>query len=155
MRSRRKLERRKLIFSSPCEMAPGMNRRNLVVAIIASFAMFALSGCSTIVHGTSQDVIVNTVPQGATVSAGSETCISPCRIRVEKKAAAIKVAKQGYDTKIVVPETRTHAATMIAGNIPTLFLGTIVDAVNGSRLALLPVEVVLVPEGDYHPAVEK
>ncbi len=62
-----------------------------------------LSGCATVIHGTRQDVRVETDPSGATASAGDQKITTPgvLRLKRKEKALEIVVEKEGYETRRV------------------------------------------------------
>lgn len=62
-----------------------------------------LSGCATVIHGTRQDVRVETNPPGATASAGDRKITTPgvLRLKRKEKALEIVVEKEGYETRRV------------------------------------------------------
>ena len=62
-----------------------------------------LSGCATVIHGTRQNVRVETDPPGATASAGDQKITTPgvLRLRRKEKALEIVVEKAGYETRRV------------------------------------------------------
>ena len=41
-----------------------------------------IQGCGTIIHGSSQDVIISTNPPGATARIGLQECIAPCMLYI-------------------------------------------------------------------------
>jgi len=55
-------------------------------ATIAVLALVALSGCATMIRGTTQQVSINSDPVGANVTlSNGNTCITPCVVEVERK----------------------------------------------------------------------
>jgi len=62
-----------------------------------------LSGCATVIHGTHQDVRVETDPSGATASVGDQKITTPgvLKLRRKEKALEIVVEKEGYETRRV------------------------------------------------------
>lgn len=62
-----------------------------------------LSGCATVLHGTRQDVRVETDPPGATASAGDQKITTPgvLKLKRKEKALEIVVEKEGYETRRV------------------------------------------------------
>ena len=100
-----------------------------------------LSGCSTIIYGTTQDLVVNTDPQGATASVGKNSCETPCKLHVSKKIRTINLSKEGYGSKIVQLRRRSHFFSLVPANIFTSAgLGIIVDLANGSNWELQAVD---------------
>jgi hypothetical protein len=62
-----------------------------------------LGGCATLIHGTRQDVRVETDPPGATASAGDQKITTPgvLKLKRKEKALEIVVEKEGYETRRV------------------------------------------------------
>ena len=62
-----------------------------------------LSGCATVIHGTHQDVRVETEPPGATASVGDQKITTPgvLKLKRKEKALEIVVEKEGYETRRV------------------------------------------------------
>jgi len=62
-----------------------------------------LSGCATVIHGTRQDVRVETDPPGATASVGDQKITTPgvLNLKRKEKALEIVVEKDGYETRRV------------------------------------------------------
>ncbi|MCM3875813.1 MAG: hypothetical protein NEA02_05270 [Thermoanaerobaculia bacterium] len=62
-----------------------------------------LTGCATVIHGTHQDVRVETDPPGATASAGDQRITTPgvLKLKRKEKALEIVVEKEGYETRRV------------------------------------------------------
>jgi hypothetical protein len=62
-----------------------------------------LSGCATMIHGTHQDIRVETDPAGATASAGDQKITTPgvLKLKRKEKALEIVVGKEGYETRRV------------------------------------------------------
>jgi hypothetical protein len=62
-----------------------------------------LSGCATVIHGTRQDVRVETEPPGATASVGDQKITTPgvLKLKRKEKALEIVVEKEGYETRRV------------------------------------------------------
>ena len=100
-------------------------------------------GCSTIVHGTTQQVVINTVPQGATASVPGNECVTPCELLMERNEKTVLIKRDGFDIVMYPLVKRRHVGTGVFGNILTLGFGMIVDRVNGSVFEIQPVYVTL------------
>ena len=122
-----------------------MNRQKLLLILCLAGL---LSGCSTIVHGTSQDVVINTSPQGATAAVAGTSCTTPCKLNIPKATETLVLTKQGYGPRIVPLRKRTHVGTLIFGNILNLSfgLGALVDISNGAKWYIVPVDETLSAE---------
>ena len=114
----------------------------LLVALVASVLV---TGCSTIRHGKTQDLIVNTSPQGATATAGASSCETPCKLHLSRKSTEISIEKAGYDPIIVPLRKRLYFGAFVPGNLfnGTFGLGMLIDSANGSHKEIVPVDVTL------------
>ena len=111
---------------------------------VASLAVFAavVAGCATIMHGTSQQVGINSQPVGATVVVDSQTVgVTPVAAKLARKRAhRITVTMQGYEPFAMVTTRKTSG--WVWGNI--VFgglIGLIVDASTGGLYDVRPEEV--------------
>jgi hypothetical protein len=109
-----------------------------------------LSGCATIVHGRTQQVLVSTNPPEAFVSDGTNTLQTPATLELKRdKDYLLTISKPGYATETV---QITHVLNaMVAGNILVGgLIGWGVDAVSGAHWRLVPetVSVTLNPLSD-------
>ncbi len=67
------------------------------------FASILSAGCATILHGSHQNVRVETDPPGATASADGQTITTPGVLKLHRKATGLEVVveKEGYVTRRV------------------------------------------------------
>lgn len=99
--------------------------------------------CATIMHGTSQDVSVNSVPTGAKVIVkGVHMATTPAVVKLSRKESNIvlRFEKEGYEPVEVILNRSVDG--WIAGNI--VFgglIGLAVDFINGAAYKLSPSEV--------------
>jgi PEGA domain len=113
-------------------------KRLYAVAAAAAFTI-ALTGCATVINGTSQDYQIDSMPSGAkaTLSSG-ETCTTPCEISLKRRndlSVAFELA--GYKSETVMVQSRTGGAgvgNILLGGV----IGAGVDAANGSMNSLYP-----------------
>lgn len=117
---------------------------------LGAVTMFALSGCATVINGTSQDVQIASEPSGATVKlTNGTTCTTPCEVNLKRRHdLRVDFTKEGYKPAYVLVQSRTGGAA--AGNILLGgLIGGVVDGANGAsnHLAPNPVSVKLVPLG--------
>jgi len=52
------------------------------VAVTFIFALFSSQVCGFVVHDSTQDLPINTIPKDATVIIGIQTCVTPCTLQV-------------------------------------------------------------------------
>ena len=95
-------------------------------ARIVSLLLVGMTGCATIMTGTTESVSINTDPIGAKVElSNGSTCLTPCNISVPKKGTIqVTIRKDGC---------RTHTTALI----PTLsgtgvVLGGLIDYGTGA-----------------------
>lgn len=94
-----------------------------------------LAGCATITRGNSQDYLLDSKPQGATVTLSTgESCVTPCRIeRPRREMFEATFRLDGHDSATVLVETRRTGSAAFSGAV-----GAIVDMSNDSLFGLYP-----------------
>src|SRR5687768_14933831 len=100
---------------------------------------FALSGCATVINGTSQNVAFDSDPHGAQVTlTNGVSCVTPCKIELKRKRdLRADFALEGYEPTYVLVQSKTGGA--MAGNILAGgLIGGVVDASNGATNFLSP-----------------
>jgi len=124
-----------------------------VLLVVGLVATGSLTGCATLVKGSTQSVLVNTDPQGATCSLtreGKQIAVvnpTPGTITVDKsrKAVAVSCNKSGYQESAGTITSQFQAMTF--GNI--LFgglIGVAIDAGSGAMNNYEPsVTLTLIP----------
>lgn len=121
--------------------------------IISVAGIFAISACSSIVEGTSQEITVNTTPAGANCSLNREG-ISIARIEPTPGAATIKKTK--HDITIVCNKKGYQEATYLnhsgaaGATVGNIILGGgigwAIDSASGADNKYdTPVNITLVP----------
>lgn len=94
--------------------------------------LLCVSSCATIVRGTTQQVSINSDPDGAKVTiSNGQSCQTPCNIEVERK------------TSLQLTLEREHCRRQTTSMIPTLagagaVLGGIIDYGTGAVYDLQP-----------------
>ena len=87
---------------------------------VLAFVCSLMSGCATMVRGTTQSVSINSDPDGATVTlSNGNTCVTPCVMEAQRKnSLQITVDKEGCrrQTTAMVP-TLAGAGAMLGGMI--------------------------------------
>ncbi len=126
-------------------------------AILGAIVLpFAISGCATIVNGTSEDYQIASYPEGAKVTlSNGQSCQAPCKISLKRRndlQATYELA--GYKTEKIFVQSRTGGAgvgNLLLGGI----IGAGVDASNGSMNHLFPqpLSVRMVTDGSPDGAV--
>ena len=124
--------------------------KNYLVATALMASGFALSGCATVVNGTSQDLAFNSEPAGAVVELHTgQNCVTPCTFSMKRgDDASVTINKPGFQPVTVYIQSRLAGSTfgniILGGGI-----GAVIDGSNGAsnRLYPNPVYVRLVPVG--------
>ncbi len=114
------------------------------ISLVGVFGFAAmLSGCATITRGTTEVLVIETEPAGATAFLSSgHMCKTPCSLELKRKNAVhVKIEKQGYETidADVRSEIATAGGAAMAGNIILGgLIGAGVDAATGAMDKLTP-----------------
>lgn len=120
------------------------NRLGKAGSLIFTVLLVGLSGCATIINGTTQAVSFTTKPEGAAVKAGEGmTCQTPCKLTLARKQDhAILINKEGYeDASLTIQHVISGA---VAGNIIAGgLIGWGIDAISGGQYKLVPEAVSL------------
>jgi len=118
--------------------------------VAAAFAAVLLSGCATVINGTSQDIKFDSNAKQTTVKISTGiTCVAPCKLDMKRRRDfRVDFAAPGYRSAYVLVQSRTGGA--VAGNVLLGgLIGGVVDGANGSTNHLYPnpVNVRLVKDG--------
>jgi len=102
-----------------------------------------LTGCCTIISGTSQEIPIDSDPTGAKIQLdGKEVGTTPTTVSIPRSTTAhtLLLTKDGFEPKT---ETLTPGQNALVWlNIPfTLFVGILVDAISGAGFKHSPGEV--------------
>ena len=109
----------------------------LLVTIVLSLSLF-VSSCGLIVHGTSQDITVNSSPSEAKAIVRGDTKTTPAVFDLKRKHSyTIKVSKDGYETVEVIINNKLDCTAWVDiflfGVIPVF-----VDLATGAAWKLSP-----------------
>ncbi|MBK8651897.1 MAG: PEGA domain-containing protein [Elusimicrobia bacterium] len=118
--------------------------------VCAMLAAISLTGCASIISGTSQEVSFHSTPEGATVSVSGKTLgKTPVTMAIKKKSGqSLSFEKDGYKTVSLRLETRMNSwfwGNIVLGG----FLGSTTDGVSGAVNEYSPSQymVTLEPAG--------
>jgi hypothetical protein len=121
---------------SPAHQPFGLQDMRPLLLIVP---LVALSGCASIIEGSTQEITVNTTPAGAKCAMMrngqhiAEVASSPGSAVIKKTGADVTISctKPGYQEASVVDNSDVAAATfgnIIAGGL----VGVVIDAADGS-----------------------
>jgi hypothetical protein len=98
-----------------------------IAATVLSALM--LSGCATMIRGTTQQVSINTDPPGATVTTSTgQSCTSPCLFEAERKnTLQVTVEKGGCNTYTSAMVPTLAGAGAIWGGLIDYGTGAVYD----------------------------
>lgn len=119
--------------------------------VFVGLALFFVSGCATIINGTSQKILTTSMPSGATVLVdGNKEFVTPAKLRLERRRDhELVFSKQGYRGETV---KIVHVISEAVGGNTLLFgpIGWGIDALNGCQYKLMPdkVHVDMKPDND-------
>jgi hypothetical protein len=111
-------------------------------AAIFIFLMLGSQGCGLVVHGSTQDLQINTIPQGATVTIGMQSCVTPCMLKAQRTSQTMFVEKGTYKRTFDM-EKDFNFGTTICGNVLWLLPGAIIDIAAGSAWEIRPINLRL------------
>lgn len=111
----------------------------LHVTFISLVLVLGISGCATIIDGTSQPVTFNSEPNRAKVFInGAQVGVTPLTIQVQRSKATIVIAKkEGYEEQQFPLQTKMNGyfwGNVISGG----FLGSTIDYATGSMVEYSP-----------------
>jgi hypothetical protein len=121
-----------------------------IILILSCSAL--LSGCATIIRGTSENFMVDSIPQGANVQMSTgQSGVTPFRVKVPRsQTLQVSISKTGYKSqRITVPaEVSSGGAVATAANLFAFrdlggLLGAAVDASDGSAMEHKPNPLVV------------
>lgn len=136
-----------------CVTSAHLSRISIFLVLIATLSV--TSGCGTIVRGTTQEIAIDSSPQGAIIQASNGMGgTTPMSIKADRDTAlTVKISKDGYKdhSTILTPHVSGGGAAGLAGNILAGgIIGAAVDAGSGAMYDLSPDRVFTVLEKDEH-----
>lgn len=114
----------------------------LLQALLSLSLFFVLSGCATIMHGTTQDIEIRTDPSNADILVdGGQHFTSPALVTMKRKDDhSVEISRQGYQKEKV--EIKGDMSLAVVGDILAGgVIGYGIDAATGAQRRLVP-EVV-------------
>ncbi len=111
-----------------------------LAAVTAILFLVVLQGCGSIVHGTTQELRINSTPQGAKATVGTQTCTTPCTLTVKRDSPSVQIEKNGYKKSFDLEKNFQFGASLL-GNILWAEIGIIIDLATGAAWEIKPVDV--------------
>jgi hypothetical protein len=105
-----------------------------------------IQGCATIIHGTRQDLPIKTMPPDVIARIDTQSCVTPCTLRVSRLAEKIHFTIEGDTEKIYPLFKSVNTFEFYFGNIIFLagaFIGVAIDLQTGAKYNIEPVNIVL------------
>jgi len=114
-------------------------KKMLSLMMCLCFAV-TVSGCGTLIHGTTQNISIQSDPAGATarLSTGYEVQTPDTVTLSRAKDYVVTFEKDGYQKKQVQINRHFNARASILGNILWLIVGVVIDMVSGGAWELEP-----------------
>ena len=127
-----------------------MNTRRAIPLVLT---LSLLSGCGAIIHGTRQDITVQSDPAGATVATaeGPSTITTPATLNLERKRSYVLTFRAaGYEPATFNVQNQLGGGVVAADILLTGLIGVVVDGLTGAWYTLKPdsASVTLRREGD-------
>jgi hypothetical protein len=114
-----------------------------LLPFFAALSGLVLSGCATITRGTTDDLLIQSEPEGASVELSSgQTCRTPCSLELKRKNDyTLYIRKEGFqdaDVKVDSKVAGAGAAGMAGNVLIGGLIGAGVDAFSGATNSLAP-----------------
>ena len=124
--------------------------KNITALLLSCIVVMNVSGCATIINGTSQKIQATSNPPGATVKVDdANSYITPVKLRLERRRDhVLTFTKDGYKSQ-TVPMIHVISEAVIGNTLLGGPLGWVFDIFAGTQYKLMPnpVHVELKKEG--------
>lgn len=104
--------------------------------------LFGSQGCGLVVHGSTQELQINTLPPGAMATIGMQSCVTPCSLKVPRTVQNLYVEKGAYKRTFDIEKDFNFGAT-ICGNVLWLLPGAVIDIASGGAWEIRPINLRL------------
>jgi hypothetical protein len=118
--------------------------------LLSLVLLLGVQGCSSIVHGTTQELQITTAPPGARATVGTQSCVTPCKLTVKRDEQNLRVEKGSYKKTFDMEKDFNFGAT-ICGNILWIVPGAVVDLATGGAWEIRPINLKLNASGEQQP----
>ena len=116
-------------------------RRAALLAVTLPLPLFVLSGCGAIIHGTRQDIDVQSAPAGAhvDVNPASAPATTPTTLNLERKHSyLLTFSSPGYESATFEIKNALSGGVLAADILLTGLIGVVVDGATGAWYNLKP-----------------
>lgn len=117
--------------------------KKIIGVLSVMIVTVTLQACGTIIHGTSQDVIIQTNPPGALAKIGYHECTTPCALNIPRKSTTVAITRNNVEQVYPLDRDINWFTSIIGGIWPGYFIGMAIDFSNGSAYTIKPVNVSL------------
>ncbi len=121
--------------------------RSALTNIVFLLAFLMMQGCATIMHGSHQDLPIKTMPPDVIARVDTESCVTPCTLRVSRLAEKIHFIVEGDTEKTYPLFKNVNTFEVYVGNIifffPGAFIGVAIDHQTGAKYTIEPVNIAL------------
>lgn len=105
---------------------------NLKITILLTTAsVILMTGCATILSGSTQKITVHSTPPGAHVKFGYQSGFTPITFEIPKGKDYPLIVSRGSDQQVITLERKLDPTTFL-NVIPPFWPGFVVDAVTGA-----------------------
>lgn len=125
------------------EHVKALYTKDIIGVIGVMIVALTLQACGTIIHGTSQDVMIQTNPPGALAKIGNYECMTPCALNVPRKSTVMAITKNNVGQVYPLDREVNWVTSVILGIWPGYFIGMGIDFANGSAYTIKPVNISL------------
>lgn len=124
------------------------------MALLLFVFSISTQGCSTIIHGSHQDLPINTTPPGYKARIDTQSCVTPCSLRISRLAENLYITTKGDTEKMYPLSKSVNIWEVYVGNIiyliPGVLIGVVVDEKSGAKWSIEPVNIILPTDTDKY-----
>ncbi len=93
------------------------------------FLLFLLTGCATMIRGTSETLVITSEPEGALAKlSNGQSCVTPCQMKLKRNEIVyIKFEKKGCEPAMIPVVPTLAASGVIWGGLIDYGTGAVYD----------------------------
>jgi PEGA domain len=116
--------------------------KRLLILLLASISLFVLSSCATVMHSTTEEIMLKSQPPNANITVdGKKFGTSPQLVNIDRSSNHVVKFQldgyQDYETQVTRKISFWFWGNALNGFIP----GMVIDTFTGSMYNLLPDEI--------------